>query len=178
MKKHKPRSQRRGFRRISKPKPPKTFADVQQLKGNEYYQTEDGIAFRTESTEVDAMVTLGDLLAKFYRFNEEQPPLAFRLKEDESQAIREKVYLVAMRGNFFIDIEKGSDTEGPHRCRLWFKTFSKDPVTKISTNYWLASLQLMGFYFNEEQMKEALLTAIAAQEFFMLPENVEIGIVP
>lgn len=177
MRKHKP-GKRRGFRRVSKPRQPKTIADLRRLDGTEYYQNEEGITFRTESTHMDAMVTLGDLMAKFYRFNEEQSPLVFSLQEDKSQAVREKIYWVVMRGSFYCDIEKGRDIEGPHCCRLWYKTFYKDPTSGLGTNYWLASLQLMGFYFNEEQMKVAFLAAVAAQEFFMLPENVDIGIVP
>jgi len=109
---------------------------------------------------------MGDLLAKFYRINEDQQPLGFKLVEDDRQAIREKFWYAVMRGNFFIRIEQHQSTEGPHRCELWFKCFSPPKDA-----HWIASCQLMGFFFNEEEMKIATLQAISQREFFMLPSN-------
>lgn len=144
----------------------KTIDDLTRLEGTEFLQTEDGITFYLEDVAVDKQIYMGDLLTKFYNFNEEQQPLVFKLLEDERQAIREKMWHVVMRGNFFLDIEQGREIAGPHCCRLWFRCFL--PRKEV---HWLASVQLEAFYFNEEQMKAELLRAMAEREFYMLPAN-------
>lgn len=157
-----------------RPRKTRTYEDVTRLEGTEFYQLEDGVTFYLENIAVDSQIYLGDLVARFYNINEEQNPLFFKLLEDASQSIPEKTWHVAMRGNFFIDIEKNFyGTEGPHRTRLFFKTFSKPQV-----NHWIASLQLMAFYFNEEQMKAALLLAIANREFYVAPDDINKTITP
>lgn len=144
----------------------KTIDDLTTLTGTEYYQTEEGITFSLVDCSEDQMISMGELMKKFYRINLTQPPLAFVLQEDRSQAIFEKIYHVVMRGNFYMDIEKNQATEGPHRCRLWFRSFSPPKQA-----YWIASTQIMAFFFNEKEMKEAVIAAIKAKEFYMLPSN-------
>lgn len=160
-------------RRISKPRKPKTYADVAKLQGTEYHLDEaTSVVFYTEDIVVDAMICVGNLLGKFYRINEEQNPLVFTLLEDKSQAIPEKVWHVVWRGNFFMDIEQGPELGGPHRCRLWFKSFT------TKQNHWLATLQVMGFFFNEAEMRGYVLHSVAAQDFYMLPDNRDKSIIP
>jgi hypothetical protein len=48
---------------------------------------------------------------------------------------------------------------------LWFQTFGD------KKNYWLASMQTMAFFFNEDQMREAIMAGVDTKEFFMLPAN-------
>jgi hypothetical protein len=149
-----------------RPRKPKTFYDVTHLTGKEYYQLEDGVTFRLEDTAVDKMIYMGDLLGKFYRINKEQNPLVFHLIDEPSQLIRgEKIYQVIMRGNFYMVVEKGHELGGPHRCCLWFQAFS------TKQNYWIASLQIMAFFFNADEVKTYICNAVNQQEFFMLPEN-------
>lgn len=155
--------------RKRRPNRTKTFADVTRLEGTEFHQLENGITFYLEDTAVDRMMCCGDLLGRFYEFNEGQQPLHFGLIEDRTQSIPEKVWHVIMRGSFYMDIEQGRELEGPHRCRLWFRTC----FAQHKQNHWIASLQLMAFYFNEQQMKDALLAAMTAKEFFMLPSNLD-----
>jgi hypothetical protein len=122
----------------------------------------------------DRLTTYGDLLNKFYYLNHEQQPLVWMLEEDRAQAIAEKLWLGVFRGSFHVRIILNHhDKTGPHRCELWFRTFSQPPK-----NHWIASLQLMAFYYNEEQMKSALLEAIEKREFFILPRNVDVPIMP
>jgi hypothetical protein len=120
------------------------------------------------------MITMGDLVKKYYRINEEQNPLVMRLMEEPGSIIQgDKVWQVVMRGNFYLRIEANHrERHGPHACQLWFKSFTDHK------SHWLASCQLMAFYFNEEQMREAILAANKNQEFFILPCNVDIPILP
>jgi hypothetical protein len=118
-------------------------------------------------------IFLGELLAKFYRLNEEQQPLVFQFIEDPRQAIPEKVWYAVMRGSFFIEIIEGRNKPGPHQTKLWFRTFSHP-----QKSHWIATLQLMAFYFNEAEVREALLKAVADREFFMTEQNRERMITP
>lgn len=167
---HKPR---RTSRRISKPRRAKTYEEVAKLQGTEYFLDEaQGIVFYTEDIAVDAMICAGDLLGKFYRINEEQSPLVFMLLEDKSQAIPEKIWQVVWRGNFYMDIEQGSSLAGPHRCRLWFKSFT------TKQNHWIATLQVMAFYFNEAEMRGYIIHSVVNRELFMTPETRDKPIIP
>jgi hypothetical protein len=65
------------------------------------------------------------------------------------------------------------ESHGPHRCRLWFRSFTPPIQT-----YWVASVQLMAFYFNEEEIRNAIKLAVDQREFFMLPANRDVLIQP
>lgn len=161
-------------RRITKRSPnrQKTFQEVSQLEGTEYYlDTDSGVAFRTEDESYNRMITMGELLAKFYRINRQQKPLVAVLVDEPSNLIHgEKIWQMVMRGNFYVVIEQNQSISGPHPAKLWFQTF----VTKKSI--WLASMQVMAFYFNEEQMVAAIRQAVDSREFYMLPANYEVPI--
>lgn len=157
---------------MRRPRKIKTFADVQKLTGTEYHQLPDGVTFYTEDIGVDAQITMGDLLKKFYRINDEQQPLTMLLKEDVSRSIPEKNWLIVWRGNFHMEIDKGRNTIGPHCCKLWFRSFTtKTPI-------WIATLQVMAFYFNETEIKTCIQEAVTSKQFFMLPENEHMPIIP
>jgi len=135
--------------------------------------TDSGIAFRTEDESYDRMITMGELLAKFYRLNRQQKPLVAILVDEPSKLIHgEKIWQMVMRGNFYIVIEQNQSISGPHPAKLWFQTF----VTK--KNIWLASMQVMAFYFNQDQMVAAIRQATDSREFYMLPSNYEVPINP
>jgi hypothetical protein len=169
VKKQKIRRTRRAF--SNRKRRPKTFADVTNLVGNEYYQDPEGVTFRVEDTAYDHMITMGELLAKFYRLNEGQRPLVMRLIDEPSRLIRgEKIWQVIMRGNFYLLIESNQSHGGPHPTKLWFQTFGD------KKNYWLASMQTMAFFFNEDQMREAIMVGVDSKEFFMLPANRDIAV--
>lgn len=156
-----------------RPNRKKTFEEVTRLEGTEYYQTPEGVTFRTEDIGYDRMISMGELLEKYYRINEEQPPLVVALRDEPSQLIRgEKIYQVVMRGNFYIIIESNQSTSGPHRCMLWFKSFTDHK------QHWLASCQMMAFFFNEAEVRQQIMELTAKKEFFMLPQNADIPILP
>jgi hypothetical protein len=150
----------------------KTFGEVAAMTGTDFYQCSNGITFYLEDIAMDSMIYLGELLAKFYRINEDQPPLVLTLLDDPRQAIPEKVWYAVMRGNFYIEVIEGRSKSGPHQTKLWFKSFT-DKKT-----HWIATLQTMAFFFNENEIREGLLKSIAAREFFMLPANRDKAIVP
>jgi hypothetical protein len=162
---------RRRTVRNRKPRRPKTFADVSELKGNEYLQIDGGVTFRVEDTAYDQMITMGDLLARFYRINEGQRPLVMNIIDEPSNLIRgEKIWQIIMRGNFYIIIESNKESHGPHPTKLWFQSFGD------KKNYWLASMQTIAFFFNEEEVRQAIMTGVDQKEFFMLPQNNDIAI--
>lgn len=150
----------------------KTYAEVATLQHGEFYLSEStGVYLYFEDTMVGQQIFLEDLLDKFYRINYEQPPLVVQLM-DGHEAIPEKVWYLVMRGNFYVEVIKGRNHEGPHQVKLWFKSFT----TKQA--FWIATLQLMAFYFNEKEIKDGILRAIFENEFFMLPSNRKRAIVP
>lgn len=108
--------------------------------------------------------TLGELLNKFYAANEDLAPIAWDLISDGAASIAVKDWYAVMYRGWHVRIVKGSETEGPHQTQLWFKT---PGITSEPKPIWIASLQLMGFYFNSDQMKEALLLAITNKEFYI-----------
>jgi hypothetical protein len=170
VKKH--RTKRRNSYGVKRPRRPKTLADVTKLEGTEYYQDPEGFTFRVEDSAYDQMKTMGELLAKCYKINEGQRPLVMRLIDEPSNLIRgEKIWQVILRGNYYCIIESNQSTGGPHPCKLWFQTFGD------KKNYWLASMQIMAFFFNEEHIRQAIMDGIDKREFFMLPANEEVPIV-
>jgi hypothetical protein len=150
----------------------KTFEEILELHGTEFYLTENGIVFYLENVGIGEQIYLGELLAKFYRLNEDQAPLVFRFLNDPRQAIPEKVWYAVMRGNFYIEVIEGRDKAGPHQTKLWFKSFTD------RKSHWIATLQLMAFYYNEDEVRETLLKAIANREFFMSDQTRDKAIVP
>ena len=120
---------------------------------------------------MEQQIFLEDLLNKYYKINWDQPPLVLQLM-DNVTSLPEKVWYVVMRGNFYIEVIKGRNHEGPHQVKLWFKSFTTHKA------FWIATLQLMAFYYNENEIKEGILRATAEGEFFMLPSNRRRSIVP
>jgi hypothetical protein len=150
----------------------KTFEEVSAMNGTDFYQCDNGITFYLVDTEMEQMIYMAELLQKFYRINEDQPPLVIQLMDNKWQPFPEKTWYMVMRGNFYIEVIKNQATEGPHQTKLWFKSFTDKKV------YWIATLQTMAFFYNEQQIKESLLKAISEREFYMLPANRDKGIVP
>ena len=137
----------------------KTFEEVCQLKPEDiHFDVDTGIVLYMEPTR---LWPLGELIQKFYQINDGLNPIVFKLVSDESESIPEKDWYAVMYGGWHIRIVRGRATDGPHSCQLWYKSMS------MKKNFWIATLQLMAFYFNEEEMLTALLTAIANKEFYM-----------
>jgi hypothetical protein len=146
-----------------RPKRQKTYEEVCRLEPNDLlFNEETGIVIRMEP---DRLWPLGELLQKFYSINEGLKPIAFKLVEDDAQSIKEKIWYAVMYAGWHIRIEQGSETGGPHQCQLWYKSMS------MRKNFWVATVQLMAFYFNEDEMCVALLLAIDNKEFFMTDED-------
>lgn len=164
------RYRRRAF--TPRPRKQKTFEEVSAFEGTEYHATSDGVYFSLEPAMEP--IAMGELLTRFYNRNEGQNPLVQMLVSDiYSPVANTKIWQIVMRGSFYLDIESNQATAGPHRCRLWFRTFT--PPIKT---HWIASTQLMAFYFNEEEIRNAIKTAVDQREFFMLPSNRDILIHP
>lgn len=165
----------RGRRRFIErgPNRVKTLAEVLELKEGEFTVDEQtGIALSLEHKAMDEMVYMGDLLNKFYNRNEDQMPLVMILIDEPNPVVAgSKMYQVVMRASFFLKIEAGRDRSGPHRTVLYFRNFSKPIVTTE-----IAAVQLMAFFFNETEMRDALIKAVTDREFFMLPVNRDIPI--
>src|SRR6266487_1788672 len=90
---------RLGFKR--RPKRQKTYAEVCELEGNEFFLSEStGIVLYFEDEMVGQQIYLGELLAKFYNINEDQPPLVLRFIENPYAPLPEKTWYAVMRGNF------------------------------------------------------------------------------
>lgn len=152
---------------MTKPRRPrrrKTLEEVLQLKDDEIWVDENtGIVLYMEP--ILRLWTGRELIDKFYDFNKDLQPITFQLVTDEGHAWAEKDWYAIMYWGWHIRIIKGSDTEGPHQTQLWFKS------TSLRKAFWIASLQLMGFFYNEEEMKTNLLLAIDQKEFFMTDED-------
>jgi hypothetical protein len=140
--------------------------------GDKELQVDVATGVRISVEPVETKVFMGELLDKFYNRNDEQPPLVFRLTEEPNPVVaNSKFWQCVMRGSFVIEIEQGRELGGPHSAKLHFRNFT--PPVKAT---WLASCQLMAFYFNENQMREELMRAVHTREFFMLPKNRDIAI--
>ena len=112
--------------------------------------------------------TLGELINKFYQANEGLDPIAWEQVEDQGSTLKIKDWYAVMYRGWHIRIVKGYATEGPHQTQLWFKT---PGMTCPPKNIWVATLQLMGFYYNSDELKANLLQAIANREFFMSDDD-------
>jgi hypothetical protein len=155
---------RRGRRRLSpsRPRKPKTLEQVCAPAPNEFhFDFNTGIYLTLEPVR---LWTLGELLNKFYDANHELNPIAWEQVEDHASSITEKDWYAIMYRGWHIRIIKGYATEGPHQTQLWFKT---PGMTCPPRSIWIATLQLMGFFFNSDEIKANLLAAIANREFFM-----------
>lgn len=143
-----------------RPNRQKTFAEVSKLEPEDTYLDEE-TGFYLYLDNSPTLKTYEQMLAGFYRANEELDPIAFVLTEDGSSAFNVKDWYAVMYRGWHIRIVKGDQTPGPHQCQLWYKSGTE------KKNHWIATLQLMAFFFNEEEVKAALLKAIAEKEFYL-----------
>ncbi len=152
----------------AKPRRRKTLQEILQPEPNEIWCDENTGQYLV--MEAARLWTLGELLNKFYYIHRGGlKPIAWQLVEDTGAAIKTKDWYAVMYGGWHVRIVAGSNrTEGPHACQLWFKT---PGITGPRKNLWIATLQLMGFYFNSEEMKTNLMAAIKAKEFYMSPQE-------
>jgi hypothetical protein len=158
---------------MRKPRKRKSFEELTALADHELSLSSEGIVMQLEDKDQAPKITYLELVKKFYRINRTLHPVATKLESDFSGAFIEKIWYVVWYGSFHMDISIGSETAGPHRCRLWFRTFTK-PVDY----HWLAAAQLMAFFFNEKEIKEGAKTIIKNKEFYILPQNEQIEIQP
>ena len=152
-------------RRFYKPKPrrQKTLAEVLKPQPNEIWCDENTGIYLT--LEPARLWTIGELIAKFYEANEDLNPIAWELVEDYGSSVKVKDWYAIMYRGWHIRIIAGQNqSEGPHQTQLWFKTPGLSCPVK---NIWVASLQLMGFFHNSDEMKANLLLAIKQHEFYM-----------
>lgn len=168
MRRKKPGGGRR-FRKTG-PRKPKTFADLlAKHDPNEiYFNPDTGIQLIMEDNA--PALAFGELLMKFYRANEGLNPIMFQLIEEPNAAIAQKDWYAIFYRAWHIRIVQGSSIAGPHQTQLWFKSES------LKKNFWVATLQLMAFFFNEGEMRAALLAAIEAREFYMSDKDRDIVI--
>lgn len=164
---------RRTVRRSSgRKRKPKTFEEVSAMTGTDFYQCSNGITFYWINPDMENQITVGDLVAKFYRINDGQNPLVLTCINAPYSPLPEKTWYAVMRGNFFIEIIEGRNKEGPHQTKLWFKSFT------TKQTFWIATLQTMAFFYNENEIKEAILKAVGEKEFYIYPPNKDRGLVP
>lgn len=143
----------------------KTYEEIIAFGPNDlFFNEETGIVLRMEPAPL-SLWPLGELLQKFYQANQDLRPIAWELVDDPQQAIAEKNWYAVMYRGWHIRIVIGRETSGPHRCELWFKS------TSMRKNIWVATLQLMAFFYNGDEMLAALLQAIANREFFMSDDD-------
>lgn len=157
---------KRRLRLKPRPRKPKTLEQICAPAPNEFhfdYQT--GIFLTLEPAR---LWTIGELLNKFYEANHDLQPIAWSLVDDQASSVKVADWYAVMYRGWHIRVIRGSETEGPHQTQLWFKT---PGMTCAPKNIWIASLQLMGYYFNSDQMKEALLAAIAGREFYLSDQD-------
>lgn len=111
------------------------------------------------------MRTYEQMLAGFYRANADLNPIAFEKVDDVGSAIATKDWYAVMYRGWHIRIISGKETPGPHSVQLWYKSGTE------KKSFWVATLQLMAFFHNEEEVKEALLQTIRDQEFYISPKE-------
>lgn len=104
---------------------------------------------------------MGDLLNRFYEINEDLNPIAFKLVEDLAQSISGKDWYAVFYASWHVRIVEGRSKSGPHQTQLWFKSQS------MRKNFWIATLQLEAFYYNEQEMLAALLEAVKTRAFYI-----------
>lgn len=159
-------TKRRSRRGTLKPRKPLTIEKLTTLTDSEYFQNNEGVTFSVEDKAMENLITIKDLIAKFYRIQKGLNPIAFKLITENRESIPEKVWIIVMYGNFHLDIYSNKSHSGPHPLRLWFKSFT----TKDA--HWIASCQIEAFFFNEKEMREAVRQAII-QKSFVTPEHMK-----
>ena len=143
----------------------KTFEQVCKWNENDLYVNEDTGIYLYMETAPEHLFALGDLFYKFYLRNEGLQPITFQLVKDNSQAIEQQDWYAVMYGGWHIRILEGRSRSGPHQTQLWYKSHS------MKKNFWVATLQLEAFFYNENEMREALLKAIAERQFFITDQD-------
>jgi hypothetical protein len=154
-----------------------------ELTGKEYeyvhHPTVIGVVMELHEKKADQMITLGDLVEKFYRIHlptdthdERLNPIAFRLIDENRESISDKAWYGVFYGGFYVYIARAHKLHGPHVAQLWFKSFT----TKLA--WWVATLQLVAFYFNENEMREALMSCIERKEWYVSSNEAKKAIVP
>lgn len=119
------------------------------------------------------MVTYKKMLEGFYRANGDvEKPITFTQVEDLGSAIHSKDWYAVMYRGWHIRIFQGPSLPGPHSAQLWYKSGTE------KKNHWIATVQLMGFYYNEEEMLAALMQAIKDKEFFLSKREEGIELIP
>jgi hypothetical protein len=139
----------------------KTYAEViaRQDEGEIYLDEETGIQLLMSNPA--PAYAMGELLMRFYQANEGLRPITFQMLEEGGESLPQKDWYAIMYRSWHIRIVLGSETGGPHQTQLWFKSQS------MRKAFWVATLQLMAFYYNKNEVLEALLTAIENKEFFI-----------
>ncbi len=167
--------------------------DVLRLNENELHMDESvGTVIETYSPRMDERITLGDLLDKFYHLHiiEESDywkarreeivpgrmvtPAAFKLIKNQNSALSEEKYWIAIfYGGFHVCINAhGKKSFGPHQAQLWFRSHTTNQF------HWIATLQLCVAFYSEKSMKEALMTACEAKEWFISTHDRKAVIIP
>lgn len=149
----------------------KTYAEIiQPEKGEIYFNEETGIYLFTEPSM--PLMTYEQLLAKFYVANHELRPISFKLVNDGYGDFEQKDWYAIMYRSWHARIMEGEEKPGPHSCQLWFKS------SQMKKAFWIATVQLMFFFYNEEEAIESLLTAIREKEFYLSPKEKDYVIYP
>lgn len=155
-----------------------------ELKGKEYEHVDHpyviGTIMELHETRADQMVTLAELVEKFYTIHlassvhdERLNPISFRLMDDRSSAYAEKMWVAVFYGGFHVTIFRHQRTEGPHTAQLWFRSH-----TPPHDQWWVATLQVMAFFFNEDQVKQELMECIQRKEWYVSTNEGKKAIIP
>lgn len=116
------------------------------------------------------LVTMGKLLEKFYHHNHwdtfPSPPISTKLVNDRDIKNPEKEdgWWLMYYGGFHVLVEQHYNSHfGPHVAKLRYKSSA---VPRI---YWIATLQLPCFFFNEETILANIFVAIRDRKFYQNP---------
>lgn len=150
--------------------------------------TDKDIEFVTYDVMEDHRITIAELIEKFYRIHllqptkywgkkrsvlETVPPVVFMLQEDQEFQIIEKYWVAIFRGHFAVEIRKHEkEKDGPHIAKLWFQSFTDNK------RHWIATLQIVEFFYNEEAMKAALMKAVEEREWYVAPAEANRSVLP
>lgn len=149
----------------------KTYEEVARPeKGEIWFDETTGLYLYVEPTM--PLITYGQLLDKFYVANEGLSPITFQMVDDGGSAITQKDWYAIMYRGWHLRIFEGEEKPGPHSGRLWFKS------STMKRAFWIATVQLMFFYYNEEEALAAILTAVREKEFFLSEKERNYAIYP
>lgn len=170
---------------VRKPKLPKTYEQVMALTGATYAASDEhtGIVFELVDESENQLIMVEELVEKFYRIilpekgikhSEIVNPVVLQLMEDPFATPGSSKYWFAIyRANFFVNIYMTpAGLKGPHTAQLWFKSFS------TKQTHWIATMQLMAYYFNETEMRAELNKCLIEREWFFTPQDAKRSIVP